>query len=659
MNRNENITVNRNEKITRMRNLIAPLNKASADYYGSGESFLTDREWDALYDELKALEGETGIVFTDSPTRNVGGALPPSTFAKTPHEISVKSLDKTKDLAALMEFLGDRPGVLSWKLDGLTVVLTYDKGKLIKAVTRGKNGVGELVTENARQFFYVPDTVPSRERFHVRGEALIGYKSFEKVNDSLPEGELPYSNPRNLASGSVRLQDPKEVRRRFICFHAFSTSHEEATRAEELSWLMDQGFHVVGHLLVKNGKALPEAVEIFRKGRSDFSFPTDGLVLQFDDTAYGKALGETDKFPRDAIAFKWEDEMKETTLRSVFWSPSRTGLITPVAVFDPVSLEGTTVSRASVHNVSILERLGLAPGDTISVYKANMIIPQVAENKTRLGSPEIPHTCPSCGAETEIRTGKDGSRSLFCVNPDCPARHLHAFVHAAGRDALNLEGVSEAVLKDFIEEGFLHSLGDLYRLGTHRKEITDLPGYGELSADLILRAAEKARVQTLDKVIYALGIPLVGRTATKAICRHFGYDLGKTMNASREELVSIEGVGEAIARNFTEWFKNPLHQEAFEDLVSEITLKIPETKGNVSSGIAGKTFVVTGAVHTFPNRNALKAWIEEHGGKLSGSVSSRTDYLVTNTPDSGTGKNKDAKRLGIPVITEEELRNLV
>ena len=647
-------------KLARMQSLIKSLNAASALYYGSGASLMSDHEWDALYDELKTLEAETGIILSNSPTQNVGGDLIPSTFVKTAHEISVKSLDKTKDLDALKTFLGNRPGILSWKLDGLTVVLTYDHGRLEKAVTRGKNGTGELITENAKQFLNVPLFIPYEGRLHVRGEALISYRDFEDVNMSLPEGELPYANPRNLAAGSVRLQEPSEVRRRHVTFLAFSSSHEEITHGEEFDWLTAQGFMVVGHDLIEDGDSLEDAVFQFKMKLPENPFPTDGLVLQFNDTAYGKSLGETDKFPRDAIAFKWQDEEKETTLKEIFWSPSRTGLINPVAIFEPVELEGTTVERASVHNVSILERLSLTPGDTIAVYKANMIIPQVSENKTMSGTPVIPDTCPACGGKTEIHTGRDGSRQLYCINPDCPAKHLGGFVHAVKRDALNIEGISEKTLEDFMAEGFLHTLGDLYRLVYHENEIAALPGYGRLSAANLKRSLETARVQTLDRLIYAFGIPFVGRTATKAICRHFGYDVGRTVNASWEELTAIDGVGEAIAQSFVSWFENPLHQEEFEDLLSEVSLIVPEilSQGK-SSGIAGKTFVITGAVHTFPNRNALKAWIEDHGGKLAGSVSSKTDYLVTNAPDSGTSKNRDARRLGVPVITEKELRAMV
>lgn len=652
------------KKIKRMHELVRVLNEASDSYYGSGTELMANKEWDALYDELTGLEKETGITMGNSPTANVGpesGAA--SGFEKVEHEISVKSLDKTKDVEALSSFIGDRPGIMSWKLDGLTVVLTYDNGELEKAVTRGKNGVGELVTANARHFTGVPGQIPYKGRLHIRGEALITYKDFEKVNASLPEGEEAYKNPRNLAAGSVRQLNPKDVRGRRVQFVAFSTSYKDETHDKEFDWLSTQGFHVVSHIVVSDSSKILSAVETFRGMMGVNEFPTDGLVLQFNETRYGESLGETDKFPKDAIAFKWQDEEKETTVREIFWSPSRTGLINPVAVFDPIELEGTTVERASVHNVSILEQLSITPGDMITVYKANMIIPQVSGNLTMLDKPIIPDTCPACQGRTVIKTGRDGSRSLYCTNPECSAKHIKRFVHAVKQDALNIVGLSEKTLEDLIDNGYLHTLADLFRLKEHALQISQMEGYGRRSVDKLLNAVETARNTNLQRLIYAWGIEFVGRTASKAICSHFGYHPVKILNASKEELMSIDGIGEEIAKSYVAWFENPINQEMFEDLMAEVNLEKPQMTAPKASagkpGIHRKTIVITGDVHQFDNRNAFKAWVEEHGGKVTGSVSRNTDFLVTNTPNSGTSKNKKAQELGIPIITEQEIIDMV
>ncbi len=656
--------MDREQKIEKIYELVNKINEASDTYYGTGAELMSNHEWDALYDELTRLENETGIRLANSPTVNVGGEVKAVTgLQKMKHEISVKSLDKTKDVDVLSAFIGSRPGIMSWKLDGLTIVLTYDRGNLVKAVTRGKNGIGELVTDNARNFTGVPAKIPSLDHLNVRGEAIISYADFDIVNASLPEGEDPYKNPRNLAAGSVRQLNPSEVKNRRVKFITFSSDHEEKTHDKEFEWLETQGFLAVPSVVVPNGNHIPEAVEAFRKAMPDNPIPTDGLVLQFNETDYGKSLGETDKFPRDAIAFKWQDEEKETVVKEIFWSPSRTGLINPVAVFEPIELEGTTVERASVHNVSILEELSITPGDTVTVYKANMIIPQVSDNLTMLNKPVIPDKCPACGGSTEVRTGRDGSKMLYCINPECPAKHVKRFVHAVKQDALNITGVSEKTLEDFIGAGFLHTLPDLFRLKNHADRIKVLEGYGDKSMENILSAVEQARNTNLQKLIYACGIDMVGRTASRAVCSHFGYDVIKTLNASKEELKGIEGVGEAIAESYVKWFENPVNQEMFEDLMSEVDLTVPETKQPVQctgkSGIRGKTIVITGDVRHFVNRNAFKIWVEDHGGKLTGSVSKKTDFLVTNTPNSGTGKNKDAQKLGIPVITEQEIIDMV
>jgi DNA ligase (NAD+) len=653
------------DKNQRMQELIEKLNEASKAYYGSGKEIMSNFEWDRLYDELVQLEGETGIVMANSPTVNVGelnAVL--SGFEKVRHEISVKSLDKTKDVDTLAAFIGGCPGIMSWKLDGLTIVLTYDNGELVKAVTRGKNGIGELITANARHFAGVPSVIPYKGRLNVRGEALISYADFEKVNASLPEGEEPYKNPRNLAAGSVRQLDSAEVKNRKVQLIVFASDHMEDTHAKEFMWLQNMGFNVVSHIVVKDGSQVPVSVETFRSFMSDNPVPTDGLVLQFNETEYGRSLGETDKFPRDAIAFKWQDEEKETVVKEIFWSPARTGQITPVAVFEPVELEGTTVERASVHNVGILEQLSITPGDTITVYKANMIIPQVSGNNTMLGKAVIPETCPACGGRTEIRIGRDGSRQLYCTNQECSAKHVGRFVHAVKQDALNIVGMSEKTLEDLIDNGYLHTLADLFRLKEHAYPISQMEGYGRKSVDNMLNAVEAARHTDLQRLIYACGINLVGRTASRAICAYFGYDVVKTLNASFDELKSIEGIGDEIAGSYVEWFQNPANQEMFEDLLSEADLIVPQAPAvkevaEGKPGIRGRVIVITGDVYQFDNRSAFKAWVEAHGGKVTGSVSRNTDYLVTNTPNSGTTKNKKAQELGVEIITEQQIIDMV
>lgn len=653
------------DKNQRMQELIEKLNEASKAYYGSGGEIMSNFEWDSLYDELVQLESETGIVMTSSPTINVGELdVVLSGFEKVQHEISVKSLDKTKDVDTLAAFIGNRPGIMSWKLDGLTVVLTYDNGELVKAVTRGKNGIGERITANARHFAGVPSVIPYKGRLNVRGEALISYADFEKVNESLPEGEEPYKNPRNLAAGSVRQLDSAEVKNRKVQLIVFASDHMEDTHAKEFMWLQNMGFNVVSHIVVKDGSQVSAGVETFRGFMNDNPVPTDGLVLQFNETEYGRSLGETDRFPRDAIAFKWQDEEKETVVKEIFWSPARTGQITPVAVFEPVELEGTTVERASVHNVGILEQLSITPGDTITVYKANMIIPQVSGNNTMLGKAVIPETCPACGGRTEIRIGRDGSRQLYCTNQECSAKHVGRFVHAVKQDALNIMGMSEKTLEDLIDNGYLRTLADLFRLKEHAYPISRMEGYGRKSVDNMLNAIESARHTDLQRLIYACGINLVGRTASKAICTHFGYDVVKTLNASFDELKSIEGIGDEIAGSYVEWFQNPANQEMFEDLLSEADLTVPQAPAVKEAaegkpGIRGKVIVITGDVYQFDNRNAFKAWVEAHGGKVMGSVSRNTDYLVTNTPNSGTTKNRKAQELGVEIITEQQIINMV
>lgn len=643
-----------NTKMDRMMELIETLNAATKVYEQTGQEQMSNYEWDQLYDELKALEITTGITLSSSPTQNVGYEVC-SSLPKEDHATPCLSLDKTKDPSFLKEFLGTQEGILSWKLDGLTVVLTYQDGQLQKAVTRGNGITGEVITQNARMFANVPLTIPLQTRLVVRGEALIEYKDFERINQELPEGTEPYKNPRNLCSGTVRQLNNGQVKDRNVQFVAFALVEPEhpsvLTRAAQLDILSALGFDVVGHILV-TAENVEENVARFGEQIQENPFPSDGLVLQINDIAYGKSLGQTSKHPRDSIALKWEDETKETVLRSIHWSASRTGLINPVAVFDPVELEGTTVSRASVHNVSIVEALQLSEGDTITVYKANMIIPQVLENKTRKGTPVIPDHCPVCGAPTRIEQPED-SRILICPNPECGAKSVGHFVHFVCRDAMNIEGLSKETLRKFLEVGILTDLPSIFRLPEHKAEICGMEGFGKKSYENICAAIEKARKTDFQHLLYALGIENVGRTASRLICKTYNYDPVRIMNLSREELLSIPDIGDVIADSFLAWFDNPIHQELIENLLEEVELTVP--KAPAAQPLANLTFVVTGSLTHYSNRNALKAQIEALGGKVSGSVSSRTTALINNNLASTSGKNKTAKELGIPIITEEDM----
>lgn len=650
------------DAVNRIKQLVFELNQASDAYYNTDMEIMSNKEWDEKLDELKRLEERTGVILSASPTQNAGYPVA-SRLPKEKHKKPALSLNKTKDIEELASFLGGREGVLSWKLDGLTIVMTYKDGKLVKAVTRGNGVTGEVVTENAKAFANVPLTVQYKGELTVRGEALITYTDFNRINTSLPEEEDPYKNPRNLCSGSVRQLDPRETRRRNVQFKAFAMSVDEiglVTRAGQFEYLSLLGFDVVDYVVVPGGRQIEEAVMQFQKKIPENDFPSDGLVLQFNDIDYGESLGQTSKYPRDSIAFKWADGVKETTLRGIEWSPSRTGLINPVAIFDPIELEGTTVSRASVHNVSIVENLSLTPGDTVTVYKANMIIPQVSENLTRKGKPVIPECCPACGRRVKIRMGvNEQTRTMWCLNKRCSAKHIGLFKHAVGRDALNIEGISEETLSKFINAGFLFRLPDLFHLKEKEAEIISMEGFGEKSFEKLVNSVEQARHTNLQKLIYAFGINNVGRTASKAICGHFNYDVVRTVNASMEELLEIQDIGAAIASSYVSWFHSQLNQEQFEALLHEVILEQPKPLQAAHAPLAGCTYVVTGSLEHYKNRNELKAEIERLGGKVAGSVSKNTNYLINNDNASTSSKNKKAKELGIPIITEDAFRSMV
>lgn len=644
------------DKQLRMKQLVEILNEAAKAYYQESREIMTNFEYDRLYDELEALEKETGLVLSGSPTMRVGYELL-SELPKERHASPMLSLDKTKDVAALQAFLGEQKGVLSWKLDGLTIVLTYQEGRLVKAVTRGNGEIGEVITNNAKVFANVPLSIAHKGELVLRGEAIITYSNFEKINAGIDDVDAKYKNPRNLCSGSVRQLNNQVTAERGVKFVAFSLVSAsgvdfENSRNGQMEWLKNQGFEVVERKVV-TAETLPEAVSWYADQVAGSDYPSDGLVLVMDDIAYGQSLGRTAKFPRDSIAFKWKDEIGLTHLKYIEWSPSRTGLINPVAVFEPVELEGTTVSRASVHNISVLESLKLGVGDEIAVYKANMIIPQIAENKTQSGPVEPPSECPICGGMTEVRQTND-VKSLYCTNPDCQAKKVKSFGLFVGRDALNMEGLSEATLEKFIGAGFIKDVADLFHLSEHREKIVEMEGFGEKSYEKLVAAIEKARETTLPRLVYGLGIANIGVANAKMLCKHFQYDFDALMNASREQLSEIEGIGFVIADSVAEYFENEKNRSLVAKLLMEVHLPKVEEPSEETQKLAGKVFVITGKVLQFANRNALKEVIEQAGGKVTGSVSAKTDYLINNDVTSNSSKNKTAKELGIPILSEDD-----
>ncbi len=636
--------------MNRMRELIDILNEASKNYYQFSREIMTDHEYDALYDELVTLENETGIVLSDSPTQKVGFEVL-SSLTKVRHESRMLSLDKTKEVDKLKSFLGDKEGVLSWKLDGLTIVLTYENGILKQAVTRGNGDVGEDITHNAKVFKNVPLSLPEKGTVTVRGEGVITYKDFERINEELDDNDK-YKNPRNLCSGSVRQLNSEIAAKRNVQFYAFALvdGGECATRTEQFELLKNWGFKVVEHTLV-NAENIEKTVREYEDRIPQNEFASDGLVLSFDDIEYGKSLGQTSKFPRDSMAFKWADEMAETILREIIWNTSRTGLINPIAVFDPVELEGTTVNRASVHNVSILKELQLGIGDTIKVYKANMIIPQIAENITKSGNAPIPEKCEVCGGETEIRTLREGE-ALYCTNPNCKAQRVRSIAHFCSRDAMNIEGVSEETIRKFVEEGFIDNYTDIFEIENYGEKIMAMEGFGEKSFSNLVAAVKKSCDVSMYNFIYALGINHVGLSNAKLLCKNFNFDLDKIILANEEELMEIDGFGEVIAHSLRSYFDDENNIALLNKALGFINFKKEETSEN-NAALNGKTFVVTGDVFHYKNRKELQADIELRGGKVTGSVTKKTDYLINNDAFSESSKNKKAKELGIPVITED------
>lgn len=659
------------DKRKRIEELVELLNQAGKAYYEAGQEIISNLEYDKAYDELVRLEEETGIVLSASPTQNVGYSVA-TALPKEEHASPMLSLDKTKSVETLQSFLGEQKGILSWKLDGLTVVMTYEKGEFVKAVTRGNGRIGEIVTENAKRFRNLPLRIPFKGRLVLRGEALIRYSDFAKINEEIPEEGAKYKNPRNLCSGSVRQLDPKITWERRVYFFPFTlVSVEEGedgasresgglpdfhnSHEAEFEFLEQQGFQVVGRRAV-NKEELPGAVSDFSEQVKKNDFPSDGLVLLMDDISYGKSLGTTAKFPRNALAFKWEDEEEKTILREVEWSPSRTGLINPVAIFDPVELEGTVVSRASLHNISYLEDLKLGIGDEITVYKANMIIPQIGENLTKSGQLPIPEHCPACHEETKIVQDKE-AKMLYCENPHCPAKRIKQFALFVSRDALNIEGLSEMTLEKFIGKGFIQELPDLFSLKEHKEEIIAMEGFGQKSYDKLIENAEKARETSLARLLYGLGIGGIGASNARVLSEAFHENAEELSRAELSEVVSIKGIGPILGESIVRYFKEEENCRLFRKLLSILHLHKEERAENAF--LSGKVFVITGSLAHFQNRKELEEEIRKAGASTASSISKNTSYLINNDKNSTSSKNKKAQELGIPILSEEDFLRLL
>ena len=644
--------------LQRMKKLVEKLDQAAKAYYQEDREIMSNQEYDDLYDQLDQLEKETGTVLTNSPTIRVGYEAV-NELPKEEHPSPMLSLDKTKDREALRDFIGSHKCLLSWKLDGLTIVLTYENGELAKAVTRGNGVVGEVITNNARVFKNIPLRIPYKGQLVLRGEAIITYSEFERINETIGDADAKYKNPRNLCSGSVRQLNNEITAKRNVRFYAFAlVSAQDVdfsnSREQQFLWLKKQGFEVVEYKVVTS-ETLDEAMDYFSTAIVNNDFPSDGLVVTYDDIAYGESLGSTAKFPRNSFAFKWADEMRETKLVDMEWSPSRTGLINPVAIFEPVELEGTTVSRASVHNISIVKELQLGIGDTLKVYKANMIIPQIAENLTRSGNLVIPDKCPVCGHEVRIRQEND-VETLYCMNPDCVAKKIKSFSLFTSRDAMNIDGLSEATLEKFIAMGFIHNFGDIFEIGKYKEQIVEMEGFGQKSFDNLMASLERAKETTLAKVIYSLGITGIGLANAKVICKYFDDDIEKIRHADVEEISSIEGIGPVIAGSLADYFSSEENNKKLDHLLGHLHLIHEET--SEEQVFAGKTFVITGSVEHFSNRSEAKEFIEARGGKVTGSVTKKTDYLINNDKTSASSKNKKAQELGIPILSEEDFLEL-
>lgn len=647
------------DKRKRIKELVEILNKAAKSYYADAVEIMPNIEYDKLYDELVSLEKETNVVLSNSPTQNVGYETA-SELPKKAHESPMLSLDKTKSVAELEDWLGDNKALLSWKMDGLTIVLTYRGGELVEAVTRGNGIIGEVITNNAKNFQNVPLRIEYKGELILRGEAVIKYSDFKRINDSITDADARYKNPRNLCSGSVRQLNPAVTRERKVYFNVFNVVRAdnidfENSKAKQFEWAKNEGFDVVEYKFTQRA-SLADDIAKFESKIAENDIPSDGLVLLMDDIALGERLGSTSKFPRNAMAFKWSDERQTTKLKYIEWSPSRTGLINPVAVFEPVELEGTTVSRASLHNVSIFEELMLGVGDEISVYKANMIIPQVYENLTKSNTEKIPKICPACGRDTTIKKDNE-SKVLLCTNPDCQIKHIKQYALMASRDALNIDGLSESTLEKFLSKGFIKSDSDLFRLDKFKDEIINMEGFGKRSYEKLIAALDEAKNTTVSRFLYSLGIAGIGSANAKMIAKYFDNDIDRIISASKDDLRKIEGIGEVLAGSIEDFFKSEKNIENVENLRKILKFETEENGGG--DKFAGKVFVITGSLTHFSNRNEMKELIEKNGGKVSGSVSSKTNFLINNDTDSNSSKNKKAKELGVEIISEEDFLKLL
>ena len=647
------------DKKKRIKELVEILNKAAKSYYVDAVEIMPNIEYDKLYDELLELEKETNVVLSNSPTQNVGyeiaGELP-----KKAHESPMLSLDKTKSVEDLREWLGDNKALLSWKMDGLTIVLTYRNGELAEAVTRGNGTIGEVITNNAKNFQNIPLKIEFKGELILRGEAIIKYSDFKRINDAIEDATAKYKNPRNLCSGSVRQLNPAITKSRMVYCNIFNVVKAdgvdfENSKAKQFEWAKNEGFDVVEYKFT-DSKSIADDIAEFESKIESNDIPSDGLVLLLDDIALGERLGSTSKFPRNAIAFKWSDERQVTKLKYIEWSPSRTGLINPVAVFEPVELEGTTVSRASLHNVSIFEDLMLGVGDEISVYKANMIIPQVYENLTKSNTEKVPDTCPACGSHASIKQDNE-SKVLLCTNPDCQIKHIKQYALMASRDALNIDGLSESTLEKFLSKGFIKNDSDIFKLDRYKDEIVNMEGFGKRSYEKLMAALEEAKHTNVARFLYSLGINGIGSANAKMIAKYFDNDIDKIITAGKDELLEIEGIGEVLANSIVDFFKDSKNIENVKSLREVLIFEAEESTG--SDSFAGKVFVITGSLEHFTNRNELKELIEKNGGKVSGSVSSKTNFLINNDTASNSSKNKKAKELGVEMISEEDFLKLL
>jgi len=657
-------------KVERIRELIKRLNQYRDSYYNKSVSEISDHEYDNLFDELKKLEEETNIVMSNSPTHTVGYEVK-SKLKKVKHSHPMLSLDKTKLIDDLKKFAGDKDCLLMCKMDGLTVLLTYENGELIQAETRGNGEEGEIITHNAIIFENIPLHIDYKGHLETEGEAIITYDDFEKINNNLPEDER-YKNPRNLVSGSVRQLDSNIAAQRHIKFIVWKVPEiEDGINSDNaflfrLIFAKDLGFDIVPFYSYSNNTSDKENCEYLIENLKEQSkikgYPIDGLVMTYNDISYGESLGKTGHHPKHSIAYKFYDDVYPTRLLDVEWTMGKTGTLTPTAVFEPVETEGTMVERASLHNLSIMKDLGIiSKYQEIGVYKANMIIPQVdyakkVDNVTVEEEIKIPKICPICGAKTQVVKDND-TEVLICTNPNCTGKLLGKLSHFVSKNAINIYGLSEQTLQKFVDLGWLNSFQDIYHLSEHKEEMYKLDGFGKKSVDKLLDSIEKSRNTSLDRFIYGLCIPMIGKTASKDIANHFNYDYETFRQYGIvTHYKGINGFGDSMNDSIHNYLRNS--HMMVEMLADEFEFaKVEKTSSNIN--LLNKTFVITGSLNHYKNRDELVSVIEGLGGKVSGSVSSKTSYLINNYITSTSGKNKKANDLGIPIISEEEFIKMI